>query len=257
MLEARDSAIQLIKIGEQLNDPRSFGSALTLLNFIAMISESYAEALDYSEQTLAVAITPNERHEALFHKSNVLILLRRTEEGAVMLEEFRRLCATIGNLLELGASDGTKGICSIFQGKIGEGIRLVEETILRQEKNGYRDLADWARIILADVYLQIIARNEKVPFLVLLKNLPILLKVSVTAPSRIRALMKSPLENQHFHPEGHHVGRANMILGLLYVIKKNQALAAQHLTEAKRILSQFGQSPILARVDTALAELKK
>ena len=46
-----------------------------------------------------------------------------------------------------------------------------------------------------------------------------------------------------------------MILGLLYKTKKRRALALQHLTEAKRIFSQFGQSPILSRVETALAEL--
>ena len=48
-----------------------------------------------------------------------------------------------------------------------------------------------------------------------------------------------------------------MILGLLYKTKKKQPLAVQHLTEAKRILSQFGQTPILARVETALAELEQ
>jgi len=46
-----------------------------------------------------------------------------------------------------------------------------------------------------------------------------------------------------------------MILGLLYKSKKKRALALQHLTEAKRIFSQFGQTPILARVETALTEL--
>ena len=58
-------------------------------------------------------------------------------------------------------------------------------------------------------------------------------------------------------PAGHHVGRAQMILGLLYKAKKKPALAVQHLIEAKRNLSQFGQTPILARVETALAELKQ
>ena len=52
------------------------------------------------------------------------------------------------------------------------------------------------------------------------------------------------------------MGHAQMILGLLYKSKKKRALAVQHLSEAKRVLSQFGQTPILARVDTALAELK-
>jgi hypothetical protein len=46
-----------------------------------------------------------------------------------------------------------------------------------------------------------------------------------------------------------------MILGLLYKTKKKRPLALQHLSEARRILSQFGQTPILARVETGLAEL--
>jgi hypothetical protein len=67
--------------------------------------------------------------------------------------------------------------------------------------------------------------------------------------------MTRVLENPQYNREGSFVGRAQMILGLLYKAKKKRALALQHLTEAKRILSQFGQTPILARVQTALAEL--
>jgi hypothetical protein len=76
-----------------------------------------------------------------------------------------------------------------------------------------------------------------------------------TASSRIPALMTRVSENPQFYSEGVFVGRAQMILGLLYKAKKKRALALPHLTEAKRILSQFGQTPILARVETALAEL--
>lgn len=77
----------------------------------------------------------------------------------------------------------------------------------------------------------------------------------VTASSRIRALTSRVLENPRLDSDGHHIGRAQMILGLLYKVKKQRALAFQHLTEAKRIFSQFGQTPVLARVDAALAEL--
>ena len=39
-------------------------------------------------------------------------------------------------------------------------------------------------------------------------------------------------------------------------LKLNKWIKANiYLTEAKRILSQFGQTPILARVDAALADL--
>jgi len=46
-------------------------------------------------------------------------------------------------------------------------------------------------------------------------------------------------------------------LGLLYKIKKKDTLAVQHLAEARRILSGFGRSPMLARIETALAEIRK
>jgi hypothetical protein len=108
---------------------------------------------------------------------------------------------------------------------------------------------------LSEVYLQIIAGNEKLPLLTLLKNLPILLKVMATASSRIRTLMSRVLQNPHFDPAGHHAAHRKMILGLLYKAKKKRALALEHLTEARRIFSRFGQTPILARVDAALAEL--
>jgi hypothetical protein len=155
----------------------------------------------------------------------------------------------------VSALDGFVGLCRIQQGKIGSGINILEQSISNNEKEGYRDLADLSRLLICELYLRIIAGNEKLPLRVLLKNLPILLKVMVTAPSRIRASIAQIRENPHFDPTGHHIGRAQMNLGLLYKVKKNHPLAVQHLTEAKRILFQFGQTPILARVETALAEL--
>ena len=183
------------------------------------------------------------------------MLLRRTDEGAALLEKNRQRCIANGHLGGVIASDVVLGVRQVLEGNIADGIHCMEEAILRREKEAYQDAADWYRLFLAEVYLQTLAGNEKPSALTLMKNLLILLKIRATAPSRIRTLMAHVLENPHFDPAGHHVGRANMILGPLYKAKKKHALALQHLNEAKRISSQFGQTPILARVDTALAEL--
>ena len=237
-----------------LNDPRATGSGLWLLSAIALVADSYAEALAYSEQSIEVAVTGIDRMTASEIKGCALVLLRRTEEGAALLEENRQRCITNGYLIVLSGSDGVRGVCQVLRGNIALGIRFIKEAILQREKEGYRFPADWYRLLLAEVYLQVIAGNEKLPTPSLLRNLPVLLKVIVTAPSHIRALITHALQNPHFDPAGHHVGRAKMTLGLLYKTKKS-SLALQHLTEARRILSQFGQTPILARVETALAEL--
>jgi class 3 adenylate cyclase/tetratricopeptide (TPR) repeat protein len=255
MREARDAARELMQVGQMLNDPRSTGFGLWTLAFIALTSDSYTEALEYSEQSLALAITPIDRINAGASKGCALVLLRRTEEGAALLEENRQRSIANGYLISLAATDVILGVCQVLQGNIALGIHFIEEAIVRREKEGYRTVADWYRLFLAEVYLQIIAGHEQPPILTLLRNIPILLKVTVTAPSRIRALIAHVLENPHLDPAGHHIGRAEMILGLLYKVKKKRVPALEHLTGAKRILSQFGQTPILARVETALAEL--
>jgi hypothetical protein len=182
----------------------------------------------------------------------------------MLLEVHRRRCAADGHLAQLNSTDAIFGVCKILQGNIRDGLRLIEEAILKQEKQGFRDMADWTRLTLAEIYLQFIAGNEKPPLPTLLRNLPtllrnlpIILRTMINAHSRIPDLLKRVLANPRFDPAGHHIGRAQMILGLLYKAKKKRALAFEHLTEARRILSQFGQTPLLARVDTALAELEQ
>ncbi len=220
-----------------------------------MLSDAYDEALEYSEQSIAVAVTRQDRETAVNIKGCALVLLRRTKEGSELLEKFRDRCFADGDLYSLSTVDGIIGVSQVLQGNISKGIYWLEDAILRRDAEGYRACADWYRFFLCEVYLQIIGGKEKLPFSTLMKNLPILLKVFATAVSRIRAQMTLVLENPRLTAEGHFAGRAQLILGELYKIKKKRPLAVQHLTEARRILSPFGQTPILARVDAALAEL--
>jgi class 3 adenylate cyclase len=255
VIQARESAHELMRVGQTLNDPRCTGQALNLLTWIALVSDSYDKALEYSEQCLTVAIAPLDRIGAAGGKGCALVLLRRTEEGAALLEDHHRRCIADGNLYTLAGSDAIVGVCKALRGNIRQGIRIIEDAILKREQEGYRDAADWYRGFLIEVYLQIIAGNERLTFPTLLRNLLVLVKVMIVGPTRIRALIKRIRENPHFDPAGAIEGRAQMHLGLLYKIKKKRALAIQHLRDARRILSYFGQTPILARVETALSEL--
>jgi hypothetical protein len=256
MTDANISAHELMQVGRTLADPRSIGLGLALLTWIALVSDNPAQALEYSEQSLAVAVTPFDRNGAVTGMGAALILLRRIEEGLKLSEDNNRRCAADGDLYTLNGSEGIMAVGKVLQGNIGQGIRFLEDRILKRDKDGYRSSAHWYRIFLAEVYLQIIAGNERPPLLALLKNLPIILKVMLTASSRIPALMRPISESRHFDPNGHHIGHVKMILGMLYKAKKKRALAIEHLTEAERIFEQFGLTPILARVETALAELR-
>jgi hypothetical protein len=242
-----------MEIGRRMNDPRSTGLGLSLLTIIALVSDSYDEALKYSNQALAGAVTPIDRSIAMGGKVTALVLLRRTEESERLLADYRHRCIANGELYAQATCDVMTAVSKVLQGYIRIGICMIEKEIHRQERHGYSAAADWYCGLLAEVYLQILAKNTKMSLPKLLNNLPIILKLTLTASSRVRLLMTRILENPRYDREGIHVGRAQMILGLLYKIKKRRGLAVQHLTEARRIVSQFGQSPMLARINSALA----
>jgi hypothetical protein len=96
MNDARASARELMQVGQQLNDPRSTGFGLALLTWIAVTSGSYAEALAYAEQSLAVAVTPIDRLVAASARACALVLLGQPGEGAALVEELRRRCVADG-----------------------------------------------------------------------------------------------------------------------------------------------------------------
>ena len=255
MTNARESARELLEFGRLFNDPRSTGFGLYLLAYIAFFSDSYAEALEYSDQSLAVVVTPVDRLIALGAKAFALTLLGRVDDGSALLDEYRRSCIAQGYLYGFAVSEVPFGVCKILRGNLSEGLHLIERAILMREKEGLPDLADLFRLNLADVYLQIIAGKERPPLSLLLKNLPILLNIMISSSRRVQALTSHVLQNPNFDSGGYHMGRAQMILGLLYKAKKKRVLAFQYLTEAKRIVSQFGPTPMLAKIDAALAEL--
>jgi hypothetical protein len=172
-----------------------------------------------------------------------------------LLQSWIKQCATNQWHYHLTSLEGILGIAWAVSGNLGRGIRQIESTILRREQEGYRTAADWLRLFLCETYLEIIAGNKKPPAMVVLRNILTIIVVTFTARKRITSLIAHARKNPHFDPNGHHVGRCEMILGLLYKAKKKRALAVQHLTEARRITSQFGPSPMLVKIEAALAEL--
>ena len=89
----------------------------------------------------------------------------------------------------------------------------------------------------------------------LLRNIRSLTGVLLFGEKRIVSLVEQVRSNPQFDRDGHYIGRTEMILGLMYKAKKKKALAVRHLTEARRIVKPSGSSPMLTRIEVALAEL--
>ena len=147
------------------------------------------------------------------------------------------------------------GVLTVLKGEIGKGVRILQSAIATARHDGWRAAEDWAKLFLCEVYLEIMFPKDKPSLRVLLKNIPTLIKILLFGRASIESLIFEVRNNPQFDLNGLHIGRAEMIIGLLYKGKRKRALALQHLTEAHRIISKFGQTPMLARIDATLAEL--
>jgi len=252
---ARQIAEEMSAIGHQLNDPRPRGMGMGILGWLALTSDDYGKALNYADECLQIAYTPQERMNALGVKGAALALLKKIEEGRLVLTDIRRRLTELNWRYELILLDPAFGVLTVLSGEIGKGIRIIENAMATAHRDGWRVAEDWAKLFLCEVYLEVMFPRDRPALNVLWKNAFTLAKILMTGAASIERLVSETIQNPQFDANGHHVGRAEMILGILYKGKKKRALAIEHLSKAKRILSQFGQTPILTRVEAALAEL--
>jgi hypothetical protein len=135
------------------------------------------------------------------------------------------------------------------------GVRIMEQSIPRREKEGYVVFADWHRLILGQVYLDFVEAKEKPPLGVVLRNLPFLLVTRIVAPRKIRALMAEIDAHPYWAKDSFFGGAVHSVLGLCAKATRKLDDATTELTLARRILEPYGNSALLRRVNAALDEL--
>src|SRR5262249_38739575 len=162
--------------------------------WIALVSDDYAGALQNCEHGLKIALTKWDEIAFVSAKASALVLLRHPD-GLTVLQEWRNRCLANGWSYSLAGTDGIWGVALVLDGRIAKGIRFIENAILAREREGYQSAADWYRLFLCEVYLEIIAGKEKPSMAVLFKNIPILLQAILTASSRVKTLVARFREN--------------------------------------------------------------
>jgi class 3 adenylate cyclase len=253
--KAHESAQRFMATGRQMNDPRSMGYALALEAWVALTSDDYAAALDSAESSIKIARAPFELVTAKTAKYIALVLLRRPGSMA-SLREFMDECSANGWLAHHAGCEGFLGVALVRNGEIGRGIDWIKEATLRRERDGMRASADWYRMFLCEIYLQIILGKATLPAKTIAKNIAALAKIKLIGRRFIVSTVANIRKNPHFEAEGYHIGRCEMILGELLKFDRKREGAISHLTEARRIMSQYSRTSMLSRVEADMAEIQ-
>jgi hypothetical protein len=67
--------------------------------------------------------------------------------------------------------EGALAVGLVLSGRVSEGIKFLESAIAARDADGFRSMAAWNRITLAEIYLEILTARERPPMHIIVKNL--------------------------------------------------------------------------------------
>lgn len=163
--------------------------------------------------------------------------------------EFERL-GILYNVL-----DGPRGVALIETGRIAEGIRVVRRAIVAREAVGDRTVAGFARILLAEIYIQVLKGGQRTPLRVVLHNLPTLVAARLRGVRRASALIETAATNPQWDANSAALARIDFNRGELWRLKRRPAKARECFERASRAAEAQGLDKLRRRSEEALARL--
>jgi hypothetical protein len=150
-------------------------------------------------------------------------------------------------------TDPAVALGMVLQGDLAGGVRFLERSIeyhTRVEDNPGRD---FSRMLLAEIYIELLAPKKKAPISVVLKNLPFLIKTALTGRKTAMTLLLEARKNLIFSEVGYHRARIDADLAILYKIAKRRDEADKYFKQARMIAENLGADGLLAKIDAASA----
>ncbi|MCI4348604.1 MAG: AAA family ATPase [Thermoplasmata archaeon] len=253
--EVQEWSERLIRSGEERDDPRALALAHWTLSWANIVVGWNDEAIAHARTCIASALTPFDQTLGLVAEASAEIFRGATPEGLARLQQLRRRTEKNGWLIVDAAMDIAEGVGLAVTGDIQGGIRLLRTSIAVRDQEGLRTIAAWSRIALAEVYLEILTGTQRPPVMVLLRNLPTLLAAKLVGARRARLLLEEASTHDQLSPRGAIRARIEMDLGVLDKLDGKYLEAKRHLGDARVSAALQKATPLVARIDAALATL--
>ncbi|MCG7521378.1 AAA family ATPase [Ruegeria sp. Ofav3-42] len=251
---AHATSDRMIALGKSKNDPRALGYGTAMKALIAMVTDDHELALTMAEK--ARQDSQVEFEQAIAEAARVAAMIPLEKPGAIVtVQKHIKDCDEKGWTLFTFGPATMLGVAYALNGQIAAGLRQVEWAIQRRTDEGTQVSADWARLFLCEMYLAILTGEGGGSIGVLIRNFRSIIWVMLFGRKRLIAMIEQVRSNPQFDKKGHYIARCDMIMGLFYKAKKKKSQARDYLTKARVVVETAGRSPMLTRIDAALAEL--
>ena len=225
---------------------------LWILGWADVTDENFTDALEHGSECIRVALTPFDREIGTQVKGVALIALGQIAEGAKLLAEHRQRAAANEFMYSRVGTDGPVGLAMVLQGDFSGGVRFLENAIKYHDQTGSPSVGNLTRLMLAQIYIELLAPKAKPPLSLLLKHLPFLIGVKLTGWKKAVQLLLET-RKRLYGDGGFYRASVDTNLGILYKIAKREEEARKYFIEARATAERLGAKVLLAKIDHALA----
>jgi class 3 adenylate cyclase len=211
---AKSFAHNIVQNARERSDPRAHGLGLWSLGWVNILDEQFADALANGEEGEKVAVLPLDRLVSTQVEGIALIGLRQVDDGSRILTELREQFTKNDWRYNCSGTNLILGLALIMQGKFAKGTSQIRNHIAESERQGYHLLADWSRVLLAEVYLELLTGKEKPGIRVLLQNLVFLIRTLPFAAGMALRLLSQASANQQIGKSTTLAARISFGIGL-------------------------------------------
>ena len=252
--EAREAAMRLLASGGERDDPRAIGMANVMLGYLSISSDDPVAAAAHGRECQRVAVAAFDRLHGAMSMAVAGVFLGHPREGLAEIEALHSEFKRTGSLI--ACQHEMRGVALALLGRISEGTRLIRQQIVQFDAIGDHARAAWCRIILAEIYIQILSAKQKPEAPVLLKNFSTIIGAMIFGAKRARALLTEAAAVKMFSERGVIIARINFDLGVLSAMKKKCGEARSYFEKARVGAESQGADKLLQKIDAALAELQ-
>jgi len=251
-----NTANSIVDYGQSHSNPRAKMMGYWMMQFGCLIEGDYDGVVKWMRAAVELLVDPLYENIGSLYLGIGLMLAGQTKEAEERLNEFVSWSQEKGNEVMEVQAQWFLGMASISNGKMSQGLRLMEHSQHRTLEYKTPVLYSYGEILLGNLYLQIVDKSVSMSFSTAARNIGFLAKNVPFASKKAEEHFNKALETAQEIGAKAFLGHASLGIGRLYKVKRKRDQASNYIRKAVKMFEkcQADASLKLARIELEYSE---
>lgn len=249
---ALETGTAILDYGQRHSNIRSIVMGYFITGLSSFMDGDFQTSVDAFSKGVQTAADPFYSQFSRFSMGIGYTLNRQFQEAEEALQEVASYSRGFGCEMLGTPTHALLGLVSIAKGQMGQGLKMIEETLRACHENERRS---WYAVIehaLGQVYLQIVNKSTPVSLTTMAKNVGFILKNVPSADKKAEDHFNKAIEVAKEIGAKGTLGQAYLDLGMLHKAKGRSDQAREYITKAIQVLEECQSQVFLKQAKEAL-----